>query len=124
MPHLAPYPLNTLPRGCGGAHRRAIRFFSKSLRFYPTDASTLNDRGLAYKAGGNMKEAWGKVDVALSIDLVLRLAGRNPVASRLTSRWASYRRRDLESQYARRSLAPGVIPTSPTNPRWNATISG
>ena len=48
--------------------RRAIPFFKKSLRLYPTDVWALNNRGLAYKAEGKLKKARRDFEAALKVD--------------------------------------------------------
>ena len=60
-----------------GSYRRAVRFFSKSLRLYPTDVWALNNRGLAYVKLGKQEKAQRDFEAALRIDPGFEQARRN-----------------------------------------------
>ena len=56
---------------------RAVRFFSKSLRLYPTDVWALNNRGLAYQGERKVKKARRDFEDALRIEPGFETARRN-----------------------------------------------
>jgi regulator of sirC expression with transglutaminase-like and TPR domain len=60
-----------------GEYRKAIRRFSKSLRLYPTDVWTLNNRGLAYGKLGRREKARRDLEEALRIEPGFEQAQRN-----------------------------------------------
>ncbi|HEV8338461.1 MAG TPA: tetratricopeptide repeat protein [bacterium] len=57
--------------------RRAVRFFSKSLRLYPGDVWALNNRGLAYLKLGKRMKARRDFEAALGTDPQFLPARRN-----------------------------------------------
>lgn len=60
-----------------GECRRAARFFSKSLRLYPTDVWALNNRGLAYLKLGRRKRALQDFQEALTFEPGFEQARKN-----------------------------------------------
>ena len=60
-----------------GKYRKAVRRFSKSLKFYRTDEWALNNRGLAYLELGRLDEARDDFEEALRIDPRFDAARRN-----------------------------------------------
>jgi regulator of sirC expression with transglutaminase-like and TPR domain len=60
-----------------GDPRRAVRYFSKSLRLYPTDVWALNDRGLAYMKMEKREKARRDFEEALRIESGFEQAKRN-----------------------------------------------
>ncbi len=60
-----------------GAPRRAVRYFSKSLRLHPADVWALNNRGLAYLKAGNHEKARKDFEDALRIEPGFEQARKN-----------------------------------------------